>query len=238
MTDQVPPVSPVFLPLDRPNLAAARALASPLVGDLGGLKIGLELFLAEGPSVVHAFKATGLPVFLDLKLHDIPNTVAGAVRSLASTKADFLTLHATGGTAMLKAAVEATHDMAAPPTLLAVTVLTSLNDADLTATGVAASSGDQVLRLTELALDAGVPGIVCSPLDIAPIRARFGSAPALMVPGIRPNTGVNDDQKRTLTPAEAMAAGANYLVIGRPISQAADPLANLQAINATVGMAA
>ena len=171
---------------------------------------------------VAAVVALGLPVFLDLKLHDIPNTVAGAVREVGRLGVTMLTLHAAGGREMLEAATAAAAGAPTRLALLGVTVLTSLDEADLQATGVAAQPAEQVLRLGRLALDAGLSGLVCSPLEIATLRDALGGVPRLVVPGIRPSTG-GDDQKRTMGPAEALTAGADILVIGRPITQAASP---------------
>jgi orotidine-5'-phosphate decarboxylase len=177
--------------------------------------------------------ATRAPVFLDLKLHDIPNTVAGAVRALAPLGPAMLTLHAAGGPAMVAAAREAAEASAGGgvrPALLAVTVLTSLDAASLAATGVAGGTVQQVLRLARLALEAGADGLVCSPQEVARIRDAFGAAPLLVVPGVRPAGHATGDQARTATPAEAVAAGADWIVVGRPITGAADPIAAARAI--------
>src|SRR5690606_2711140 len=179
--------------------------------------------------------ARGLPVFLDLKLHDIPNTVAGAMRSVVPLAPAFVTVHASGGAAMLRAAAEAARAAAAehgvaPPRLLAVTVLTSLSAADLEAVGQGAAVTDQVRRLAVLARDAGIDGAVCAPHEIEALRRDCGPGFVLMVPGIRPAGAASGDQKRVLTPAEAVARGADHLVIGRPITAAADPAAAARAI--------
>lgn len=216
------PENPVFCALDRPDLAGALALAKAVAPHVGGLKLGLELFTAQGPAGVAAVRALGLPVFLDLKLHDIPQTVAGAVRAAAGLGVAMLTLHAAGGPAMLRAAVEAAAGETARPWLLGVTVLTSLDAADLAATGVTAAPAEQALRLGELALAAGLDGLVCSPQEIATLRRAFGPRPRLVVPGIRP-AAAGDDQKRTMGPREALALGADILVIGRPITRAEAP---------------
>ncbi|GGC51420.1 orotidine 5'-phosphate decarboxylase [Siccirubricoccus deserti] len=230
--------------LDRPGSAAARiipaidtadparaeVLAAALAPGCGALKLGLELFTAEGPEAVRRI-APHAPVFLDLKLHDIPNTVAGAVRSLLPLRPAMLTLHAGGGAAMITAAREAAEAAgAARPILLAVTVLTSIDAATLAETGVAGGTVQQVLRLARLALAAGADGLVCSPQEVARIRDAFGQAPMLVVPGVRPAGSALGDQARVATPAEAVAAGADWLVIGRPITGAADPAAALSAI--------
>ncbi|MDW8368834.1 MAG: orotidine-5'-phosphate decarboxylase, partial [Geminicoccaceae bacterium] len=193
--------------IDRPDLAGALALARDLAGAVGGLKLGLELFVAEGPAAVRALATTGLPLFLDLKLHDIPNTVAGAVRAAAGLGVALLTVHAAGGRAMLEAAVQAARSAAVRPRLLAVTVLTSLDAADLEATGVAVAPLEQAVRLARLAREAGLDGVVCSPQEIAAVRAALGREPLVVVPGIRPAGGPAGDQKRVATPAEALARG-------------------------------
>ncbi|BCX17589.1 MAG: orotidine 5'-phosphate decarboxylase [Geminicoccaceae bacterium] len=221
---------PVVAAIDRPDLESALGLARRLAGAVGGLKLGLELFVAEGPAAVRALASTGLPIFLDLKLHDIPNTVAGAVRAAAGLGVALLTVHASGGRAMLEAAVEAARAFPTRPRLLAVTVLTSLDADDLAATGVAGGPLEQAVRLARLAREAGLDGMVCSPLEIAAIRAAVGPEPLLVVPGIRPAGATSGDQKRVMSPAAALAAGADLLVVGRPITAAPDPAAAARAI--------
>ncbi|WP_165943555.1 orotidine-5'-phosphate decarboxylase [Roseicella aquatilis] len=216
--------------IDTADPARAAALARALAPRCGALKLGLELFTAEGPGAVRAMAAEA-PVFLDLKLHDIPNTVAGAVRSLLPLRPAMLTLHASGGGAMVAAAREAAERAGADrPILLAVTVLTSLDAATLAATGVAGGPVQQVLRLARVALEAGADGLVCSPREVARLRDAFGQAPMLVVPGVRPAGSAAGDQARTATPAEAVAAGADWIVVGRPITGAADPAAAAVAI--------
>jgi orotidine-5'-phosphate decarboxylase len=227
----------LFCALDVPSRAQALALARPLIDVVDGFKLGLEFFVAEGPGGVEAVKALGKPIFLDLKLHDIPNTVAGAIRALGPLGAAMLTVHLSGGTAMLRAAVAAVRDLAPRPKLLGVSVLTSLDQADLLALGVQGTPQDQVLRLAGLAHDCGLDGVVCAPPEIAPLRQRFGRDLALVVPGIRPAGSAGDDQKRTMGPAAAIAAGANRLVIGRPITGAPDPAAAARAIAAEIAAA-
>lgn len=227
----------VFCALDTTDLDAALSLAQAIKGAVGGLKLGLEFFSARGRDGFAAVAAAGLPIFLDLKLHDIPNTVAGAVRALTPLAPAFMTIHAQGGLAMMRAARQAAEEAAAEagvprPRLLAVTVLTSLDDGDLASLGVQATASEQVLRLAGLAAEAGLDGVICSPHEIASLRARLGRDFILMVPGIRPAGAAAGDQKRVMTPGEAMAAGASYLVIGRPISGAADPAAAARAIAA------
>lgn len=224
------PAERIFCAVDTPDLAAAQTLAQQVRGVVGGLKLGLEFFAAHGPAGVQAVTARqGVPLFLDLKFHDIPNTVAGAVRAAVGLTPAFLTVHAAGGAAMLRAAAEAATDEAARlgvsrPRLLAVTVLTSLDATDLTAIGVtAATVAAQVLHLATLAQACGIDGVVCSPHEVAGLRAQVPADFLLMVPGIRPSGSAAGDQKRAATPAAALAAGADRLVIGRPITQAADP---------------
>ena len=214
--------NPIFCAVDRPDLEGTLALARALAPHVGGIKLGLEFFTAQGPRGVEAVAALGLPIFLDLKLHDIPNTVAGAVREVAGLGVAMLTLHAAGGRAMLEAAEAAAVAAPRRPCLLGVTVLTSLDDGDLAATGVAAKLDAQVLRLARLAVAAGLGGVVCSPLEIAGLRRALGPGPRIVVPGIRPEGG-GDDQKRVMGPTEALALGADILVIGRPITRAPIP---------------
>jgi len=223
-----PAENPVFCAIDTNALEAADHLAHRLAGQVGGLKLGLEFFCANGPEGVRAIGAHGLPIFLDLKLHDIPNTVAGAVRSVVPLRPTFVTVHAAGGRAMLTAAAEAAKEAAdrlhvPRPKLLAVTVLTSLDGDDLHQIGLPDDMAHLVDRLAFLAVDCGIDGLVCSPREIAHLRRRFGRETVLMVPGIRPAWATADDQKRITGPAEALAAGADYLVIGRPITRATDP---------------
>ncbi|HUZ64737.1 MAG TPA: orotidine-5'-phosphate decarboxylase [Acetobacteraceae bacterium] len=220
--------------LDTADPARARAWAEAVAPYCGLLKLGLEFFLANGPAGVRA--VSDRPVFLDLKLHDIPNTVAGAVRAVLPLAPRMLTLHAAGGAAMIAAAREAAEAAgAARPVLLAVTVLTSLDAANLRATGIADDPSPQVLRLARLALAAGADGLVCSAREVAMLRAALGAAPVLVVPGIRPAGSRADDQARTTTPAAAIAAGADWLVVGRPITGSPDPGAAAAAIAAGMG---
>ena len=208
-------------------------MALDAVGRLGNLvqwfKVGLELYIAEGNSFVETLRERGYSVFLDLKLHDIPNTVAGAVRSASKSGAELLTVHAAGGPAMLSAAQEAAAGGASALKLLAVTVLTSMDAAQLDATGVFSPTSDQVLRLAGLAHEGGIRGLVASSHETARLRAAYPES-TLVIPGIRPSGAHTGDQKRVGTPASAIADGADYLVVGRPITQAADPAAAAQAI--------
>jgi orotidine-5'-phosphate decarboxylase len=219
----------LIVALDYPNAPPALALAGRLQGLCQWFKVGLELFVAEGPSVVRELRRRDVSVFLDLKLHDIPNTVAGAVRSVAALGAEFLTVHAAGGPAMLEAAAEAAASVPNAPQLLAVTVLTSLDQLQLATIGIGHSSEDQVLRLAETASAAGINGFVASAEEVSALRQRYPAA-TLVIPGIRPAGTDTADQKRIATPAAALAAGASYLVVGRPITQAPDPAAATRAI--------
>ena len=217
--------------LDTTDPQRARAWATALAPHCGMLKLGLEFFLANGAAGVRLIDDR--PVFLDLKLHDIPNTVAGGVRAILPLQPYFLTLHAGGGAAMIAAARAAAEDAGMRrPQLLAVTVLTSLDAEALHATGVAGGPRQQVLRLARLALSAGADGIVCSPHEVAMLRDALGDAPTIVVPGIRPAGADVGDQARTMTPGEAAQAGASWLVIGRPITGAANPSAAAAAIAA------
>jgi len=225
-------MNPIFCAFDMPEVAAACALARNLDGHIGGIKMGLEFFMANGSAGVREVSgAGGLPFFLDVKLHDIPNTVAGAVRSILPLKPSLVTIHTSGGPAMMIAAAKAAAEAGANrPKLIGVTVLTSLDDADLKAVGVTRSSTDQVVALAQLAKDSGLDGAVCSPLEVAALRAACGPDFTLVVPGIRPAGGDAGDQKRVMTPREALDAGADVLVIGRPITKADDPAAAAAAI--------
>lgn len=225
--------SPVFCAIDRADLSGALLLARSLHRQpIGGLKLGLEFVTANGPSGVKSIVDLGLPVFLDLKFHDIPNTVVGAVRAAANLGVSMITLHLQGGPAMLWAAADAVKSMGTNrPMLLGVSVLTSMDDKDLAAVGVEGSTEEQVLRLAGLAKKTGMDGMICSPREIGPLRAAFGDSLKLIVPGIRPAGSAAGDQKRTLTPGEAIKAGADYLVIGRPITAAGSPRAAANAIN-------
>ena len=230
--------SRVFCAIDTTDLETARRLATQLRGAVGGLKLGLEFFAAHGPEGVRrVIGESGLPLFLDLKVHDIPNTAAGAVRAAVGLGPAFLTVHASGGLAMMQAAAETATNEAARlgrprPKLLGVTVLTSLTDRELHSVGQAIPVADQVARLAALAEEAGLDGVVCSPHEITLVRAKARPGFTIMVPGIRPATSVLGDQKRVMTPAQAMAAGADYLVIGRPITQEKDPAAAAKKIAA------
>jgi orotidine-5'-phosphate decarboxylase len=231
------PPCEIILALDLPTRVAGEAFLDKAGPDLRWVKLGLQLFVREGPALVDALGARGYRIFLDLKLHDIPNTVASAIRSLRGRPVDFLTIHAAGGAEMLRAAVAAAGETSPTLRLLAVTVLTSLDGPELAATGVPASPAAQVERLAELALGAGVPGLICSPQELPALRARFGRSPVLVTPGVRPVGSDPGDQKRALTPGEAARAGADFIVVGRPLLQAPDPRAALAALRAELSAA-
>jgi orotidine-5'-phosphate decarboxylase len=228
----------ILLALDTPDVETARAQARAAGGAIDGIKLGLEFFVANGPAGVAAVQREGRPLFLDLKLHDIPNTVAGAVSSALSLKPLLLTVHAGGGPAMLRAATEAAAAAgAARPLIIAVTVMTSLDDNDLAAVGQRPPVRDQAQRLAMLASQQGCDGIVCSAHEIEAIRRDCGADFKLVVPGLRPAAGDAADQKRVMTPGEAARLGADFLVIGRPITAAGDPAAAARAIRREVAAA-
>jgi orotidine-5'-phosphate decarboxylase len=223
----------LIVALDTTDMTQAKVWADAAGPHCGMVKLGLEFFLANGAAGYRAI--AGRPVFLDLKLHDIPNTVAGGVRAVLPLAPRLLTLHAAGGAAMITAARQAAEVAGtARPLLLAVTVLTSLDEAALTSIGVTGTPAEQVVRLAKLAVSAGADGIVCSPLEVATVRAALGPKPKLVVPGIRPAGATVGDQVRVMTPAEAVAAGADWIVVGRPITGAADPGAAAAAICAEI----
>lgn len=230
--------NPIFCALDTPDMSRAAALAESVSAHIGGLKIGMEFFYAHGASGYHKLAAFDTPIFLDLKLHDIPNTVAAAIRALAPLEPLLLNVHAGGGPAMMQAAAKAAEEASDKglnvPTMLAVTVLTSLSEADLHAMGVSGNPQDQVLRLADLARRNGMQGVVCSAHEIALLRAEMGPDFKLIVPGIRPTGSAAQDQKRVMTPEKAAAAGADILVIGRAITGADDPAAAAAAISASL----
>ena len=209
----------------------------PLQGTVQWVKVGLEMFTACGPDCVQEIAGLGFKVFLDLKLHDIPNTVAKAVESVSRLPIGMLTLHTSGGREMMQWAVKAQQQHAPHLLLLGVTVLTSTSAQGLAETGVPDSPEKQVVRLGQLAVEAGLRGLVCSPLEIAPLRAVLPPGVALVTPGIRPRDAKADDQTRVMTPGEAARAGANFLVVGRPIFKAPDPVAAARAILAEITQA-
>lgn len=227
--------NPIIVALDVPAVETALDLATQLAPLCGGFKIGSELFTAAGPDIVKRIRERGALVFLDLKFHDIPNTVAKAVGVAARLDVQMLTVHAGGGTEMLKAAETAAEETAyrmgrTPPLVLGVTVLTSLDSASLREVGLDVNVEYQVRRLANVAVKAGLRGLVCSPLEIATLRKTIPAQVQLVVPGIRTGAEKSDDQKRTMTPREAIAAGANWLVIGRPICAAENPRAAAEKI--------
>jgi orotidine-5'-phosphate decarboxylase len=218
--------------IDTADRGRAEALVRAVGPYCGLIKLGLEFYLRHGAAGLAV--AGGRPVFLDLKLHDIPNTVAGAVRALEGLDVRMLTVHAGGGGAMVAAAVQAAAALPVPPMILGVTVLTSLDAAALFEVGVSGGVTQQVLRLARLALAAGAGGLVCSAREVPVLRAAFGPAPVLVVPGIRPAGAERGDQARVMTPAEAIAAGASHIVVGRPITAAPDPAKAAAAIAAEI----
>lgn len=220
----------LIVALDFASAAQAFELVSRIEGSVRWFKVGLELYLAGGARVVTELKRLGYSVFLDLKLHDIPNTVAGAVRSASGLGADLLTVHALGGPAMLRAAAEAASSISAAPRLLAVTVLTSMDAGELAAIGVDAPPAEQVARLASLAVANGCAGLVCSPQEVRRLRDTLPAQTLLVTPGIRPAGAAAGDQRRVATPAAALQDGASLLVVGRPIHAAADPRLAAEAI--------
>jgi len=227
--------NPIFVALDTTSTADAVTLCKTLDGLVGGVKLGLEFFTANGPDGVRAVTETGQPLFLDLKFHDIPNTVAGAMRAVVPLRPAIVNVHASGGPAMMRAAREAAQEAADAagvpmPMVIAVTVLTSLDDADLAAVGQRNPAETQAVRLAELAERAKLDGVVCSPKEILAIRRACRDDFKLIVPGIRPLWSATGDQKRFSSPAAALKDGASYLVIGRPITAAPDPAEAAQRI--------
>ena len=220
----------LIVALDVPSAQAALELVDRLEGTCHWFKVGLELFVAAGPAVLEPLVARGHSIFLDLKFHDIPNTVAGAVRSAARLGARLLTVHALGGPAMLAAARAALDGVANAPELLAVTMLTSMDAAQVSAVGLAKTPADEVELLARMGLQAGMRGFVCSPEEVGKLRALTGPDGVLVIPGIRPAGAETGDQKRVATPADALRNGASYLVVGRPIAQAANPATAAAAI--------
>ena len=230
------PKDRIFVALDTTDLQKAKSLAQSLSGTVGGLKVGKEFFTALGPDGVARLDG-GLPVFLDLKFHDIPNTVAGALRAARQMGVAIVNVHAGGGRAMMRAAAEAAAEPGGPgarPLVLGVTLLTSLDDQDLTEVGQRGPVTEQVRRLAKLAQDCGLDGVVCGPQEVELLRRDCGPDFVLLVPGIRPTWSAAGDQKRIMTPAQALDAGADYLVIGRPITGASDPAAAARRILAEI----
>ena len=216
--------------LDVPDAKVAFDLADQLEGSCRWLKVGMELYYAAGNALVEDLRRRGFRIFLDLKLHDIPNTVAGAVRTVAALGAELLTVHGSGGRAMLQAAADAAAQTSGAPRLIAVTVLTSMDQGELTSVGINSSPAEQALRLARLAKDSGVSGMVCSPEEAASLRKEIGPEAILVVPGIRPPGAAVDDQRRIAGPGEAISRGASLLVVGRPITRAEDAAKAARAI--------
>jgi orotidine-5'-phosphate decarboxylase len=228
----------IIVALDVPNAAVLPTLLGKLPPELAWFKVGLELFAAEGPAVVAILRRQRKRIFLDLKFHDIPRTVANAVTSAAKLGVDLMTVHAIGGRAMLSAAAEAAAAQGAErPRLVAVTTLTSLNQEDFSDLGISRSVADQALALTQVALESGIDGVVTSVHEAAALRRKFGAKPILVTPGIRPAGAAVGDQKRVATPTLAVQAGASYLVVGRPIVEDASPRQAAAAIQAEIDRA-
>jgi orotidine-5'-phosphate decarboxylase len=230
-----PDYNPIICAIDTIDIDEANDLIHKLSGHIGAIKLGLEFFTANGASGVHKLAHHQMPVFLDLKFHDIPNTVAKAIKATAGINTFMMTVHTSGGRAMLQAAIDASMEVAYltgkdRPLIVGVTVLTSLDQSDLNMVGIKDNLHDQVSRLADLAASCRLDGVVCSPYEISALRKQFGREFALVVPGIRPEGSDKGDQKRVMTPAEAVTKGATYLVIGRPLTQTADPAATAKAI--------
>jgi orotidine-5'-phosphate decarboxylase len=226
--------APIAFALDFPSAAQALEVARYVGPAIGMVKVGLELFLSAGPAAVAIGEAVGLPVFLDLKLHDIPETVERAVAQVATMGARLVTVHASGGRSMLKRAVHRAEREGGQLAICAVTVLTSLDDADLRDVGFAQNAAATSLALARVAFDEGVRWFVCSPAEVRALRLALGPEATLVTPGVRPSSSATSDQKRTATPEQAIADGANWVVVGRPIRDAADPLTAARAIGAAI----
>jgi orotidine-5'-phosphate decarboxylase len=227
--------NPLICAIDTTDIDEANRLIGQLRDHIGAMKLGLEFFTANGATGVRQLEHYQIPVFLDLKFHDIPNTVAKAIKATAGINTFMMTVHTSGGRAMLKAALDASMEVSlitgkARPLIVGVTVLTSLDQPDLSMIGIRDNINDQVLRLADLAQTCGLDGVVCSPYEITALRKHCGQDFVLVVPGIRPEGSSKDDQKRTMTPAEAVKKGATHLVIGRPITGAKGPAAAAKAI--------
>jgi orotidine-5'-phosphate decarboxylase len=220
----------LIVALDVSSSVAARKIVAAVGDSAHAYKVGMQLYTAEGPAILRELVGSGRRVFLDLKYHDIPNTVGAAVREAAQLGVSMLTVHACGGGRMLRAAIEAAQGTHPYPLVLAVTVLTSLDDADLSMLGIRGGVVDQVLRVAALALSSGCQGVVASALEASALREEFGRDFTIVTPGVRPAGSGADDQARIVTPAEAIAAGASYIVVGRPITEATDPAAEARAI--------
>ncbi len=233
--NDIAPADRILCALDTTNPHEAYGLASKLRRHVGGIKLGLEFFGANGPNGFNHVAKSGMPIFLDLKLHDIPNTVAKAIHALMPLHPLIMTIHTSGGRAMMEAAAEAATFAAQRvgcnrPIIVGVTILTSMDEEDLKAVGLSTPVEAQVVRMAKLAKESGIDGVVCSPFEIAAIRRACGPDFKLVAPGIRPTGSASGDQKRVMTPAEAIAEGADYIVIGRPITQAGNPVGAAQII--------
>ena len=228
-------LNPLYVALDTPDLERAVTLARSLSTAVGGIKLGLEFFSAHGPEGLRRLIDEGLPVFADVKFHDIPNTVAGAARALSGLGVGIFNVHASGGLAMMRAAKEATLTARTPAKVLAVTVLTSLGPEDLARVGQGRRVEEQVVRLALLAREAGLDGVVCSPREIGAVRQACGPDFLIVTPGIRPKGAELGDQVRVMTPFEAVQAGADILVVGRPLTAAKDPAAAARALLLEIG---
>tara|TARA_R100000027_G_scaffold54802_3_gene43894 strand:+ start:6380 stop:7111 length:732 start_codon:yes stop_codon:yes gene_type:complete len=228
------PNTDIIVALDVPTKEEAFAILDRLENRPRCVKIGLQLFTRYGPSLVESVASRGCRIFLDLKLHDIPNTVAHAVESLAHLPIDLLTIHCLGGPAMIRAAAEARDRSGSSMKLLAVTILTSMDEEQIEAVGLSGSPSENAIRLAGMALESGADGLVCSALEVQSMRNSFGSDPILVVPGIRPSGFAKGDQKRVMTPGEAAQAGSTHLVIGRPIVKAEDPVSVYDQIAAEI----
>lgn len=229
------PHNPIICAVDTTDIDDARAITSKVRHHAGGIKLGLEFFTANGSAGVGKLASENMPIFLDLKFHDIPNTVASAIRATAGINTFMMTVHTAGGRAMLQSAIDASMEVAEQtgkerPLIIGVTVLTSLDQADLSMVGIRAEVHDQVRRLADLAQSCRLDGVVCSPYEISLLREHCGDDFTLVVPGIRPPGSSQDDQKRVMGPSEALERGADYLVIGRPITNAKDPAKATQKI--------
>jgi len=225
----------LIVALDVSSAAAAHKIVAAVGDSARYYKVGLQLYTAEGPQIVRDLVSSGRQVFLDLKLHDIPNTVAAAVKEAAQLGVSMLTVHAAGGGKMLHAAVDASRNTNASPMILAVTVLTSLDSRDLEHAGVRGSVVDQVSRLAALAISCGCHGVVASAQEAGALRSELGDDFLIVTPGVRPSGSGHGDQARVVTPAEAIASGASYIVVGRPITEALDPAAEAREILAQIG---
>ena len=224
----------VIVALDFPEQARALELVDQLSPQLCRLKVGKEMFTRFGPAFVEQLRLRGFEVFLDLKFHDIPNTVAAACDAAADLQVWMMNLHASGGRRMMEAALERLQRHSQRPLLVAVTILTSLTKEEIAEVGYRGDPAENVLRLASLTREAGLDGVVCSPLEVAEIRRRLGDEFLLVTPGVRPASSAQDDQRRVMTPGEAIAAGSSYLVVGRPITGATDPISALRAINGEI----